>query len=77
MLAVAAPQPPTVFEGVANTVAVIVLQVEFLMLRTALLRAQIRLYAVQSLAVSVLAVVVPAGPRDPGNCMCWQGCRWR
>ena len=36
-----------------------------------------RLYAVQSLAVSVLAVVVPAGPRDPRNCMCWKGCRWR
>ena len=65
MLALAAPQPPTVFEGVANTVAVLVLLIEFLMLRTALLRAQIRLYAVQSLAVSVLAVVIAAGRGIP------------
>ena len=35
------------------------------MLRAALLRAQIRLYAVQSLAVSVLAVVVAAGRGIP------------
>ena len=49
------------FEGVANTVAVVVLLLEFGMLRAALLRAQIRLYALQSLAVAVLAVVVAAG----------------
>lgn len=41
---------PTVFEGVANTVAVVVLLLEFLMLRAALLRSQVRLYAWQSLA---------------------------
>lgn len=64
MVAVA-PQPPPVFEGVANTVAVIVLLLEFLMLRSALQRAQIRLYALQSLAVAVLAVVVAAGRGIP------------
>lgn len=53
---------PTVFEGAANTIAVVVLLIEFMMLRTALLRAQVRLYAAQSLVVSVLAAVV-AGDR--------------
>lgn len=56
---------PTVFEGVANTVAVIVLLLEFLMLRAALLRSQVRLYAWQSLVVSVLAAVVAAGRGIP------------
>jgi hydrogenase-4 component E len=56
---------PTVFEGVANTVAVVVLLLEFMMLRAALLRAQIRLYAAQSLAVSALAVVIAAGRDIP------------
>lgn len=56
---------PSVFEGVANTIAVVVLLVEFLMLRAALLRAQVRLYAVQSLAVSVLAAVVAGGRGVP------------
>ncbi len=45
---------PTVFDGVSNTVALIVLLLEFGMLRAALLRGQVRLYAGQSLAVSVL-----------------------
>ena len=49
---------PTVFDGTANTVAVVVLLIEFMMLRTALLRAQVRLYAFQSFVVSVLAAVV-------------------
>jgi hydrogenase-4 component E len=49
---------PTVFDGTANTVAVLVLLIEFMMLRTALLRAQVRLYAFQSFVVSVLAAVV-------------------
>ena len=49
---------PTVFQGIANTVALIVLLLEFGMLRQALLRGQVRLYAAQSLAVSVLAAVV-------------------
>lgn len=60
-----APEPPPVFDGVASTVAVVVLLLEFLMLRAALLRTQIRLYAVQSLAVAVLAVVVATGRSLP------------
>ncbi|MFT4083302.1 MAG: hypothetical protein QM638_12015 [Nocardioides sp.] len=54
---------PSLFDGTANTVAVVVLLLEFLMLRSALLRAQVRLYAAQSLVVSILAAVV-AGGRD-------------
>jgi len=62
----AASRPvPSVFEGVANTVAILVLLLEFAMLRAALLRAQVRLYAAQSLAVSVLAAVVAAGRGIP------------
>jgi hydrogenase-4 component E len=49
---------PTVYGGIANTVALIVLLLEFGMLRQSLLRGQVRLYAVQSLAVSVLVAVV-------------------
>jgi hydrogenase-4 component E len=56
---------PTVFNGIANTVALIVLLLEFGMLRAALLRAQVRLYAGQSLAVSVLAAVVAFGHHVP------------
>ncbi|MGA8246919.1 MAG: hypothetical protein WB797_08435 [Nocardioides sp.] len=56
---------PSVFDGLANTIAVIVLLLEFMMLRSALLRAQVRLYAAQSLTVSVLAVVVAAGKSVP------------
>jgi hydrogenase-4 component E len=59
----AASTVPTVFQGSANTIAVVVLLLEFGMLRAAVLRDQIRLYAVQSLAVSVLAAVV-AGARQ-------------
>lgn len=51
---------PGVFEGAANTVAVLVLLIEFGMLRAALLRSQVRLYAAQSLVVSVLAGIVAA-----------------
>lgn len=54
---------PSVFEGTANTFAVVVLLLEFMMLRSALLRAQVRLYAAQSFAVSVLAAIV-ASNRD-------------
>ncbi len=56
---------PGLFEGTANSVAVIVLLLEFLMLRAALLRAQVRLYAVQSAALSVLAIVVAYGLHVP------------
>lgn len=51
---------PSVFAGGANTIAVLVLLVEFGMLRAALLREQLRLYAVQSLLLSALAVLAAA-----------------
>ncbi len=63
--AVSTNSAPSVFDGTANTVAVVVLLLEFLMLRAALLRAQVRLYAAQSLTVSALAVVVAAGRHVP------------
>ncbi|HEX4058997.1 MAG TPA: hypothetical protein VHX87_11880 [Galbitalea sp.] len=56
---------PSVFDGTANTVAVLVLLIEFGMLRASLFRSQIRLYAVQSATVSVLAFVVAAGRNLP------------
>lgn len=56
---------PTVYEGTANTVAVVVLLLEFGMLRAALLRSQVNLYALQSAAVSVLAIVVASGRGIP------------
>lgn len=52
-------------EGGANLVAVLVLLSEFAMLRAAFLRAQLRLYAGQSLLLSVLAVVVAATRHVP------------
>ncbi|HEY7225077.1 MAG TPA: hypothetical protein VH561_16005 [Micromonosporaceae bacterium] len=55
------PAPaPGLFAGVANVIAVVVLLIEFGMLRTALLRDQLRLYAAQSFVVSALAAVVAA-----------------
>ncbi len=51
---------PGAFAGIANVIAILVLVIEFGMLRQALLRDQVRLYAVQSLLVSALAVVVAA-----------------
>jgi hydrogenase-4 component E len=56
---------PPVYDGLTNTIAVVVLLLEFLMLRSALLRAQVRLYAAQSFVVSVLAGVVAAGRGVP------------
>ena len=53
------------FGGSANAVAVVVLLLEFGMFRQALLRDQIRLYAAQSAAVSVLAVIVAAARHVP------------
>lgn len=64
LTAVARPAP-TVFDGIANTVAVIVLLLEFGMLRASLFRAQVRLYAAQSVVVSVLAGVVAVGRGVP------------
>jgi hydrogenase-4 component E len=46
---------------VAEALAVVVLLVVFVMMREALLRSQVRLYALQSLAVSALAGVLAAG----------------
>lgn len=51
-------QPPSVYAGTADVLAVLVLLAEFAMLRAALLRAQLRLYAAQSLFVTLLAVAV-------------------
>jgi hydrogenase-4 component E len=56
---------PSVFDGAASTAAVAVLLLEFLMLRAALLRTQIRLYACQSLVVAALAATVAAGRGIP------------
>lgn len=56
---------PSVFQGSSNTIAVLVLLTEFAMLRAALLRAQLRLYAAQSLLLSVLAIVVAASRHVP------------
>jgi hydrogenase-4 component E len=55
----AAP-PPGVFAGSATVISLLVLLVEFGMLRALLLRSQVRLYALQSLLVAILAVVVAA-----------------
>jgi hydrogenase-4 component E len=51
---------PSTYAGVADVVAVLVLLTEFAMLRAPLLRSQVRLYAFQSLVVTVLAIVVAA-----------------
>jgi hydrogenase-4 component E len=51
---------PSATAGTEDVVAVVVLLTEFAMLRAPLLRSQVRLYAFQSFAVSVLAVVVAA-----------------
>ncbi|MHB1709841.1 MAG: hydrogenase [Acidimicrobiales bacterium] len=51
---------PSTYAGVADGVAVLVLLTEFAMLRAPLLRSQVRLYALQSLVVTILATVVAA-----------------
>jgi hydrogenase-4 component E len=53
-------QAPTVYTGGANVIAVLILLAEFGMLRQALVRDQVRLYAAQSGLISVLAVIVGA-----------------
>jgi hydrogenase-4 component E len=53
-------QPPGVYTGGANVIAVLVLLAQFGMFRQALLRDQIRLYAAQSALISVLAVIIAA-----------------
>lgn len=56
----------TVFQGVADIIAVLVLLVEFLMLRSALLRSQVRLYAAQSLLIAALAASIAVARDVPG-----------
>jgi hydrogenase-4 component E len=51
---------PGVFVGVADALAATALLLEFGMLRQALVRDQVRLYAAQSALISVLAVVIAA-----------------
>ncbi|HUB70573.1 MAG TPA: hypothetical protein VL984_09135 [Acidimicrobiales bacterium] len=60
LVAAAPPTPPTTFAGATEALAIFVLLVVFAMLREALLRSQVRLYALQSLAVSTLAGVLAA-----------------
>ncbi len=55
MMLAAAPVP-SVFNGTAEVLAMVVLLATFAMFRTQLLRAQVKLYAVQSLFVSGLAL---------------------
>ena len=49
---------PGAFVGLTTGLSVLMLLTEFAMLRTALLRAQVRLYAVQSLLLSILAGII-------------------
>jgi hydrogenase-4 component E len=65
MAGVTAVAAPSVFSGSANVIAVGVLLAEFGMFRQALLRDQVRLYAAQSVLISVLAVVVAAARHLP------------
>lgn len=53
-------QVPSTTVGAEDAIAALVLLTELAMLRAPLLRSQVRLYAFQSLVVSVLAVVVAA-----------------
>jgi hydrogenase-4 component E len=53
-------QAPGVYAGASDVIAAIMLLLEFGMLRQALIRDQIRLYATQSALISVLAVVIAA-----------------
>lgn len=56
---------PSVYDGIANGLAVAALLLEFGMLRASLLRSQVKLYAGQSLVVSGLAAVVAMGRDVP------------
>jgi hydrogenase-4 component E len=58
--------PPGVYEGAADVIAALMLLIEFGMLRQALVRDQVRLYAAQSAMISVLAVVIAADRDLPG-----------
>ena len=56
---------PSVTVGAANVIAAAMLLIEFGMLRQALARDQIRLYAAQSALISVLAIVIAADRNLP------------
>jgi hydrogenase-4 component E len=56
---------PGVYQGAANVIAALMLLLEFGMLRQALVRDQVRLYAAQSALLSVLAVVIAADRNLP------------
>ncbi len=58
-------QAPGVYAGAANVIAAVMLLIEFGMLRQALARDQVRLYAAQSALLSVLAVVIAADRNLP------------
>ncbi|MGH3168493.1 MAG: hypothetical protein ACRDN0_21760, partial [Trebonia sp.] len=51
---------PGVYEGASDVIAALMLLLEFGMLRQALIRDQVRLYAAQSALISVLAIVIAA-----------------
>ena len=56
---------PGIYEGAANVIAALMLLLEFGMLRQALARDQVRLYAAQSAMLSVLAIVIAADRNLP------------
>jgi len=56
---------PGVYEGAADVIAALMLLIEFGMLRQALVRDQVRLYAAQSAMISILAVVIAADRNLP------------
>jgi hydrogenase-4 component E len=64
-LASAVPAAPPIYVGVANVIAAVMLLIEFGMLRQALARDQVRLYAAQSALISVLAIVIAADRNLP------------
>jgi hydrogenase-4 component E len=69
-LASAVQAAPGVYVGTANVIAAAMLLIEFGMLRQALARDQIRLYAAQSALLSVLAVVIAADRNLPRSRLC-------
>ena len=64
-LASAVQAAPGVYVGAANVIAAVMLLIEFGMLRQALARDQVRLYAAQSALLSVLAIVIAADRNLP------------
>ena len=64
-LAGAGQAAPGVYVGAANAIAAVMLLLEFGMLRQALARDQVRLYAAQSALISVLAIVIAADRNLP------------